>query len=144
MAPIHLLIHYETSGSHGVEYEVVKQTYSHGSSTYIEDNETYMYNDVPIKHPISNQDMTLKVRMTREEGLKNLVVKAFDVQRLCEAALSRMVKCEIQDRMPERKSFKMSWEYDPYKDQLPQSLRVRMMAGDGSTTWWDAVRHEMG
>jgi hypothetical protein len=142
MAPIYLLIRYKTSESHGVEYEVVEQTYSNQYFTHIEDYKTYMYNDVPLRHPVSNLKVTLKVRLTREEGLKNLVVQAFGEQQLCEAALSKMVASEIQHRMPGRESFKMGWEYDPHKE-LTKTLRVNMTVGDGSTTGWNAVRYEM-
>jgi hypothetical protein len=102
-----------------------------------------MCNDVPLRHPVSNLKVTPKVRLTREEGLKNLVMQAFGKQQLCEAALSKMVASEIQHRMPGRESFKMEWEYDPHKE-LPETLRVSMTVGDGSTTWWNAVSYEMG
>jgi hypothetical protein len=125
-ALVHLLIRYETSEWKGLLHEVVDRALSSDTSTHIEDHTAYMYNDVSFEHPIFKQHITLKIRMLRDKGLKNLVVKAFQMQLWCEDAVIWMVECEIQDKRSGREWFEMEWEHEPWKGPLAETLRVCM------------------
>jgi hypothetical protein len=56
MPPVYLPISYGANGHRGIEYKAVDETLCPNTSTYIEDNNDYIYNDVRVKHPTTDKD----------------------------------------------------------------------------------------